>query len=89
MVEPLRKFENRCIKIAGVNEILITKSINLQLFTLILYSVGVRCDQKLFSVFSPFIEKSMVTYIVYNSDSIKKNWNHTSSLLWILYLLFQ
>ena len=34
MVEFLRKFENRGIKIAQVNSILITKSINLQLFTL-------------------------------------------------------
>ena len=39
MVEFLRKFENRVIKIARVNSIFITKSINLQLFTLILYSV--------------------------------------------------
>ena len=34
MVEFLRKFENRGIKIARVNSILITKSINLQLCTL-------------------------------------------------------
>ena len=34
-----RKFENRGIKIARVNSILITKSINLPLFTLILYGV--------------------------------------------------
>ena len=40
MDEFLKKFENRCIKIARVNLILITKSINLQLFTLILYGVG-------------------------------------------------
>ena len=39
MVEFLRKFENRDIKIARVNSILTTKSINLQLFTLILYGV--------------------------------------------------
>ena len=35
--EFLRKFENSSIKIAGVNSILITKSIDLQLFTLIFY----------------------------------------------------
>ena len=40
MVEYLRKFENRGIKIARGNSILITKSINLRLFTLILYGVG-------------------------------------------------
>ena len=40
MVEFLRKFENRGTKIAWVNSILITKSINLQLFTLIWYGVG-------------------------------------------------
>ena len=39
MVKFLRKFENRRIKIVRVNSILITKSINLQLFTLILYGV--------------------------------------------------
>ena len=41
MIEFLRKFENRGIKISLINSILITKSINLQLFTLILYGVGV------------------------------------------------
>ena len=35
MVELLRKSENRGIKIAQVNSILITKYINLQLFTLL------------------------------------------------------
>ena len=39
MLDVLSKFENRGIKIAWVNLILITKSINLQLFTLILYGV--------------------------------------------------
>ena len=34
-----QKIENRGIKIARVNSIFITKSINLQLFTLILYGV--------------------------------------------------
>ena len=40
MIEFLRKFENRGIKIARVNAILITKSINLLLCTLILYGDG-------------------------------------------------
>ena len=35
-----QKFENRSIKIARVNSILITKYINLQLFTLILHGLG-------------------------------------------------
>ena len=43
-VEFLKKFENRGIKIAQVNSILITIPINLQLFSLILYGFGVRCD---------------------------------------------
>ena len=60
MVEFLRKFEDRNIKIAGVNSILITKSINVQLFTLILCGVGVRCDQMRFLVLSPFVAKSMI-----------------------------
>ena len=41
MIEFLRKFENRGIKIATVNSIRITKSINLLLFCTLL---GVRCD---------------------------------------------
>ena len=41
MIEFLRKFENRGIKICPVNSI-ITKAVNLQLFTLILYGDGVR-----------------------------------------------
>ena len=40
MVEFFRKFVIRGIKIARVNSIIITKSINLHLFTLILYGVG-------------------------------------------------
>ena len=40
MIEFLRKFETHVIKISLVNSIIITKSINLQLFTLILYGVG-------------------------------------------------
>ena len=39
IVQFLGKYENRGIKIIRVNSILITKSINLQLFTLILYAV--------------------------------------------------
>ena len=62
MIKFLRKFENCDIKIALVNSILITKSINLQLFTLILYGVGGRCDRRQFSVQSPFIDKSMILY---------------------------
>ena len=57
MIEFLIKFKNRGIKIARVNTILITISINLQLFTLILYAVGVRCDRKWFSVLIPLMEK--------------------------------
>ena len=37
MIEFLRKLDNRCIKIARGNSIRNTKSINLQLFTLILF----------------------------------------------------
>ena len=40
MMKFLRKFVNRGIKMAQVNSILTTKSIKLQLFTLILYSFG-------------------------------------------------
>ena len=60
MIKFLRKSGNRSIKIALVNSILITKSTNLQLFTLILYGFGIRCDLRRFSVLSPFIEKSML-----------------------------
>ena len=59
MIEFFTKFENRCIKIARINSILIIESRNLQLDTLILYGFGVRCDLRRFSVLSPFIEKSM------------------------------
>ena len=44
MIELFGKFENRGIKISRVNSILIIAPINFQLFTLILYGVGVRCD---------------------------------------------
>ena len=40
MVECFRKFENRSSKIAPGHSLLITKFIDLQLFTLILYDVG-------------------------------------------------
>ena len=63
MIEFLRKFENRGTKIAWVNSILITKSINLELFILILYGVAVRCDPERVSVLNPFIEKSMTKAI--------------------------
>ena len=41
MVEVIRKDEDRGLKIALVNSIHITKSINLMFFTVILYGVGV------------------------------------------------
>ena len=52
MIEFLRKFENRSIKIARMNSIHITKSINLQLFNLILCGVGgqVPCDVDIFKL---------------------------------------
>ena len=40
MIEFFREFKNRGNKIAAINSILITKSIDLRLFTLILYGVG-------------------------------------------------
>ena len=63
MVEFLWKFENRGIKIVRVNSIIITKYVDLELFTFILFGIGVRCDWRRFSVLSPFIEKSMQQYI--------------------------
>ena len=62
--EFLRKFENRGIKFARVDYILITKSINLQIFTLILCGVGgVRYDINIFELTAPVLrsltEKSM------------------------------
>ena len=52
MLEFLRNFESRGIKIDRANMIFITKSINLQLFTLILFGVklGVRCDVDIFKL---------------------------------------
>ena len=63
-IEVLRKFENLGIKNAPVNSILITKSVDLQLFTLILYSFRVRCDHMRFSVLSPFMEMSMAIAVL-------------------------
>ena len=62
MIKFLRNFENRSIKIDRVNLILILKSINLVIY-FNLYGFGVRCDLRRFSVFSPFIEKSVVKVI--------------------------
>ena len=51
MVEYLKKFENRGIKIVRVYSILITKCINLQLFTLLFCTVsGVRSDVHIFKL---------------------------------------
>ena len=65
MIEFLSKSKNRCIKIVLVNSILITTSTNLQLFTLISYSVGVRCDRVRFFVLCPLIEKVYVEVYVW------------------------
>ena len=73
MVEFLRKFEKRGINIFQVNSILITNSIDLHLFTLILYGVGVRCDRRRFSVLSPFIEKSM-DLLLTSATTIARRW---------------
>ena len=63
-VEFLYKNQNHGIKLARVNSILITKSIdslhvNFNFFLLL----GVRCDRKRFSELSSFIEKSMILCI--------------------------
>ena len=50
MVEFLRNFGNRSIKIARDNSVLITKSINLQLFALIFYGVGGSCEVDIFKL---------------------------------------
>ena len=68
MVQFLRKFENRGTKIARVNSILITKSINLQLFSLILYGVRSSLIVMLPSLNKPvvlriFIENSINEHI--------------------------
>ena len=59
MVEFLRKSDGHGYKIARVNSILVAK---INQYTLILYSVGVRCDRGRFWVHSPFIEKSIIGY---------------------------
>ena len=75
MIEFLRNFENLCFKIARVNLILITKSINLQLFSLILYGFVFRCDLRRFSLLNPFIEKSVVVPITMCLKNMKHNYN--------------
>ena len=63
MIEFLGKFENRSIKIARVNSIIITKSINLQLCTLILYGFGgPSWSYAIFSVQSIYREVCVITY---------------------------
>ena len=64
MVEFFRKFEYRSIKIAQVNSIRITKSVNLEFFNLILHCVLVRCDRRKICMLSPFIEYSILLYSV-------------------------
>ena len=46
----LKTFKNRFIKIARVNSIFITKSIDLHLLTLICSVLGVRCDVDIFKL---------------------------------------
>ena len=65
MIEFLRKFENRGIIIELIRN---TKSVNLQLFTLIFSGEGVRCDPRRFPVLSPFLEKSMINIILHNKN---------------------
>ena len=63
MVEFLRKFENRGIKIAQVNSIIITKSRNLQVFTIfcaVLGSVGIVGD---FPDKSMYFPKKCMKYV--------------------------
>ena len=61
----LRKFENCDIEIARVNSIFNIKYINLQLFTLILYTDAVGSDQSQFSKLSPLIDMSMIEHKIY------------------------
>ena len=92
MIEFLRTFENRGFKIAPVNTILITKSINLKLFTLILYGVGVRCDVVIFkptaSAQSIYREFSGITYLDALFSTINVNFLSTYTISinfeWIL-----
>ena len=62
MVEFFRKSEGRGDKIARVNSIRITKSINLLTFCTALH--GVRCDVEIFKLpmHSPFVKKSICEY---------------------------
>ena len=62
MFEFLKKFENRGIKIDRVNSILITKSINVLYFCMALEYVN--CDKGRFLDHSPFIERSMIKYVI-------------------------
>ena len=62
VIEFLRKFENRSIKIARV-----ICYHQIYQFTIIYFNfvrlIVVRCDLRRFSVLSPFIEKTIVIYI--------------------------
>ena len=49
IIEFLRKVENRSIKSARVSSIFVTKYVNLQVFTLIFYCLGARCDKAFYS----------------------------------------
>ena len=65
MVEFLRKFENRGIKIPRVNSILITKPINLQFFTVILYGVwGFLCDDDIFKLTASALSNNREIYVI-------------------------
>ena len=66
MIEFLRKFQDHGIKIAWVNLILITKSTNLQLFTLILY--GVR--GLLWCIFKLTASAQSINREVYDTDDL-------------------
>ena len=59
------------LKLHRVNSLLITKSINLQLFTLILYGFGLRCDRRRFYVNSPFIKKSLTANNYFHDSDFK------------------
>ena len=61
MVKFLKNVENRGIKIDRDNSILIAKSINLQLFTLIFYGILASCDRRRFSVQSTYREVYVTT----------------------------
>ena len=72
MNEFLRKFKNRGIKITQVHSFLITKFINLLLFTSILYGVWVRCHRRRISLLSQFIEKFMDKHVFNYCDALLK-----------------